>query len=229
MEKRGNIGLEEVTNDVYRATFETSEDMGRAFVRMQEHYENPVFRGKTFSFGEFRDWYVDNSPAGRRTGEFTYYNDWEGFNVPSHVVQAFKDGRFDPLSKDEKKLLECLKDVKSSKFYVLGTLNNASVATQKHETAHGLFYTNPDYQQAVLDVLREIPKDERAKMDRFLGDLAGYHPDVFDDEVHAYLLDRRALGRNGVSGDGLGKASKKIKAIYNQYFNAQKVDNEEKE
>ena len=41
--------------------------LASAFLRFQEHYESPKFRGEIFSLEEFMDWYAVE------VGNFTYY------------------------------------------------------------------------------------------------------------------------------------------------------------
>jgi hypothetical protein len=58
------------------------------------------------------DWYAE------RYGNFTYYQDWAGFNVPSTALQPFYEGRFDPLSEKEKALLRLFNGLRE-RFYVI--------------------------------------------------------------------------------------------------------------
>ncbi len=60
------------------------------------------------------DWYA------KRYGNFTYYEDWAGFNVPSTAMQPFYEGKFDPLSEKERQLLQLFEGTLSERFYVIG-------------------------------------------------------------------------------------------------------------
>jgi len=99
-----------LTDRIHLLIFPTQRDVTLTLLRFQEHYESPKFRGKIFSLEEFKRWYVANSPNGIKTGEFTYYTDWNGFNIPSYVLQPFRDGKFNPLSEQERKFLDIFKD-----------------------------------------------------------------------------------------------------------------------
>jgi hypothetical protein len=175
-----------ITTGINLLRFNTQRDLASTFLRFQEHYESPRFRGKVFTLEEYKEWYTQNSPEGRKTGEFTYYDDWDGFNIPSYVLTPFYQGKFDPLSRKEKTLLELLEE-ESKKFYVIGVFGEPKRAevTLKHEIGHGLFYTSPSYKEEVLRLTKQF---DLRKLKRELQSTAGYHPDVMEDEIHAYGL-----------------------------------------
>lgn len=171
-----------VREGIYLLKFEEQEKLASAFLRFQEHYESPEFRGKFFTLDEYKKWY-----EGER-GSFTYYSDWSGFNIPSHILAPFLEGKFDPLSDEEKVFLEHFKDI-SHPFYIIGLFGDINSDRAKtilqHETAHGLFYTKPDYKEKVLNVLK---KYDLTMLKDWLRSLGGYHETVLDDESHAYTL-----------------------------------------
>lgn len=177
------IEHQSVTNRIHLLIFGNQRDVTSTFLRFQEHYESPEFRGKIFSLEEFKRWYIQNSPKGKETGEFTYYTDWNGFNIPSSVLRPFYSGDFNPLSEQEKKFLKIFKDLQEP-FYVIGIHRETKKLNSflKHEVAHGLFYTDAEYKRKVLEVLsifdiEPIKEELRSK--------AGYHEQVLDDECHA--------------------------------------------
>lgn len=88
-----------IAKDIYLLRFKTQYELAATFLRVQEHYESPRFHGRIFSLEQFMDWYA------KRYGNFTYYEDWAGFNVPSTALQPFYEGKFDPLSEKEKEFL----------------------------------------------------------------------------------------------------------------------------
>jgi hypothetical protein len=218
MTESSNINLEEILANVFNVNFETQNELARTFVRFQEYFENPVFKGKTFRLDEFKDWYIANSPKGKKTGKFTYFQDWDGFNLPSDTLDPFYKGRFDPLSKEEIKLLDEFEPKRNTDFYMIGTYGDITIATMKHEISHGLFYTNPEYKKQVLQVVDNMDPEAKKMINQFLSESGGYHPDVWQDETQAYLLDRRCLGANKVSGKGLKNAGEKIKRIFKEFY-----------
>jgi hypothetical protein len=176
-----------VTNRIHLLIFDTQKDVASTFLRFQEHYESPEFMGKIFSLEEFKEWYVQNSPKGKETGEFTYYSDWNGFNIPSSVLRLFYQGKFDPLSEQERKFLERFKD-EPEPFYVIGVHKSTKKlkASLQHEVAHGLFFTDEHYRNEVLRLLTQFDTEPIREE---LRSKAGYHEQVLDDEVHAYSIN----------------------------------------
>ena len=169
-----------ITDKIFLLIFENQHEIASTFLRFQEHYESPKFRGKSFSLGEFKAWYSS------LRGDFTYYTDWNGFNIPSYILKPFYEGQFDPISDEEKEILNLFRDV-GDDFYVIGIhkdMKNVS-SFLKHEIAHGLFYTDSQYKDRVMEILSEFNLDEIKDELRSKG---GYHEEVLDDEVHAYSL-----------------------------------------
>ncbi len=171
----------QIANKVFLLVFENQFDITSTFLRFQEFYESPKFRGKVFTLEEFKKWYTSLK------GTFSYYTDWNGFNIPSHILQSFYSGDFDPLSDKEKKFLELFKEEKE-KFYIIGVHRNIKDISKllNHEVAHGLFYTDAKYHKRVLEIISkfdvgEVKNELRAK--------GGYSEEVLVDEVHAYALD----------------------------------------
>ncbi len=171
-----------IAENIYLLRFEDQTDLASTFLRFQEHYESPEFRGKFFTLDEYKKWYADTR------GGFTYYTDWTGFNIPSHILTPFLEGKFDPLSAEEKIFLEHFRDT-AHPFYIIGLsreLDSDKVQnTLSHETAHGFYYTKPEYRKMVDEVLQ---KYDLSKIKEWLSSLGGYHESVLDDESHAYTL-----------------------------------------
>lgn len=146
------------------------------FLRFQEYYENPQWRNKIFTLGQFKDWYS------REYGAFTYAEDWGGFNIPSYVLEPFKNGLFEPLTAEEQNLLDYFKH-RTDDFYIIGVSEPDS--TLDHEIAHGLYYTNSKYKNEVMRVLSQNNKNLK-EVHSFVKGMM-YHESVWLDEVHAYV------------------------------------------
>ncbi len=159
---------------IYLVEAPTQYLLASTFLRFQEHYESPKFRGKIFSLEEFMDSYAKDD------GTFSYFKDWEGFNLPSCVLRPFREGRFDPLTKKESRLLALFKDVPEP-FYVIGA-TKLDLETLRHEVVHALFYFDPVYRKKVLKLIRSYDTRNFRKALRN----KGYHPKVFEDEINAY-------------------------------------------
>jgi hypothetical protein len=166
---------------VFLVTFDSQYKLASTFLRFQEFYESRYFRGKAFSLEEYMDWYAD------KHGNFTYYQDWDGFNIPSEALGPFYAGRFDPLSQKEKNLLDLFRS-ESGKFYVIGLVSSNGVfkTDLKHELAHALFAVDASYRKAVLAALA---RHGTKALESWLFEL-GYSRAVLRDEVHAWVLSQ---------------------------------------
>jgi len=170
----------EILRNVFLLIFESQYELAATFLRFQEYYESPKFKGKAFSLEEYMDWYA------KENGNFTYYQDWSGFNVPSSALTPFHAGRFKPLSKKEQKLLKLFPKSRQ-RFYLIGLQASDGVPTSEtfqHELAHALFFIDPKYKRTVLELLE---KQNTTRTERELI-AAGYHPSVALDEIQAYLI-----------------------------------------
>jgi hypothetical protein len=164
-----------IADRIFVVRFDSQFALASTFLRFQEHYESPRFRNRVFSLEAFMDWYADNNG-----GEFSYYEDWSGFNVPSTTFEPFYQGKFDPLLRKEQRLLRLFRKERAP-FYVIGI---ADKAVLKHELAHALFFTRPGYKKAVLAAMRRYNTSAiRKQLVRL-----GYHRAVVIDEVQAYLV-----------------------------------------
>jgi len=176
-------------NGILLFEYPDAKSLGTAFVRVQEFYENPnpKFRGQYFKFIDFKKWYSKHFGKGK----FTYFTDYEGYNIPGEVVDKFVDLYFwEALHPTELKLLD--KTVKSSrhegKYYVIGAIKGHS-GTINHELSHAFFHLYPGYRKAVKTLLKrhkftDIKRYLTAKM---------YSKEVFEDEIAAYLMFDAAL------------------------------------
>jgi hypothetical protein len=161
-----------IADKVFLVRFDSQYALASTFLRIQEHHESPTFRNRVFTLEQFMDWYA------ARFGAFTYYEDWSGFNVPSTALQPFYDGAFGPLLRKEERLLRLFRR-EPPPYYVIGVADEADL---KHELAHALYFTQPEYRDDVRRAMR--PYDTTPLHKRLA---AGYHRSVWIDEVHAYL------------------------------------------
>ena len=192
-----------VAPNTYLISFDNTVNMCKTLLRFAEHYESPKFRNKIFTLKEFKAWYKTT-----RNGEFTYYHDWGGFNVPSYVFESFRQKKFNPLSEREKSFLGAIHNLKGLFYIIASTKNNTR--TILHETAHGLFYLNKEYRDKVVKILSK--HDTKAACRTLLK--GGYCKEVLPDELNAYILsgdmwvikDRRAIIR--------------LKELFNKYIAA---------
>lgn len=156
---------------------DSQDELGLTFMRFQEHYEGPEFKGKIFTQGQLKKWYSETY------GTNSYHYDWIGYNFPSSVLIPFKQGLFDPLTTEETRLLDLFK-YRNDDFYIIGAQNKNVL---RHELAHALYASNPMYKLSV-DKFISQNKNKLKKTIAYLTQ-KGYCKDVINDELQAYITD----------------------------------------
>jgi len=190
-----------VAKGIYLLRFRTQYELASTFLRIQEHYESPKFHSRIFSLEQYMDWYAE------RYGNFTYFEDWSGFNVPSTAFEAFYAGKFDPLSGKEKQLLGLFRGLRE-KFYVIGIYESGSLT---HELAHALYFTDDAYRESVRAAMRGY---DTSALARQIAD-AGYAKHVVADEMQAYIV--APSGEIGNELERLGPLRTKLRALFKRH------------
>jgi len=178
------LRLKKHTDLIYSITGKKNIAIAKAFVRFQEYYENPIFKGKKgFTLAQVEKWW-DKENQGEE-----YYTFWQGFNIPGWVIlDIIRTKKFYPLTRGEKQILKLLEDIPSNVLansVIIGIGTDIKDAFD-HEFAHGLYGTNKDYRRAQLGNVLLMDKQLRALMKAALKDV-GYHESVVEDEIHAYM------------------------------------------
>lgn len=194
---------------IYLIESQGRQDMAWMFMRFQEHYESPQFKGKTFSVEEFAHWYAT------KYGSFSYTKDWYGFNIPATVLASFRKGNFDPLTVQEQKLLEICRDA-GDNSYIIGVTPNAEYfkETVKHEFVHGAFHVNHFYRNEVKACLLDYRVKEVAVGLKKMG----YHKDVFADETNAYVLVEPETIQEHISIDNTKRLREDLNKVFQKHF-----------
>ncbi len=212
--------ISQLLKNIYHVNFDRQKDLCESFMRFQEHFESPEFRGKVFSIKEYKKWYRATSPGGIKSGRFTYNQDWTGFNIPSNILNPFYEGRFNPLSKKEKVFLKLFSDkISGPDFYIIGTFGDIQVSALTHEIAHALYFSDPEYREKMQSLIREIPEYDLRRIHDYFDSTGGYHPDVFEDETHAYVainMDYMEKNHN-ISSPELWEVHRRMKRIFDRY------------
>ena len=194
---------------IYLIESESRQDLAQMFMRFQEYYESPEFKGKTFTVDEFAHWYTS------KYGSFSYAKDWYGFNIPARVLAPFRQGNFDPLTVQEQKLLEICKEVNDNS-YIIGVTHDAEYfkETIQHEFVHGVFYTNPEYRKEVEACI----KDHDIKpINQGLRKM-GYCNEVAIDETNAYILTEPDTMKKFISVRNTHQLKQQLESIFKKYF-----------
>jgi hypothetical protein len=200
--------LKEVVKDIFHLEFPTPYLAGATLMRFQEYYESPKFHGKIFTLEEYMDYYA------AKHGGFTYCEDFIGYNFPSETLIPFYEGKFDPLSVKESKILEAF--LGKTEYYVIATASNSSSRYDDfiHELGHGLFRIDSEYREKVKKILSEV---DLKPIYEYLKD-AEYCRSQFLDEAHAVLLEEAmSFRRTGLKAQDYSVARKALRRIYMEH------------
>lgn len=156
---------------------DSQEELGNTFIRFQEYYESPQFKGKIFTLGQLRSWYSTEYGAN------TYQIDWSGFNFPSTVLKPFRDGLFDPLTQEEQNLLS-LFQYRHDSFYLIGA---QTPEVLRHELSHALYAYSVKYKILIDQLFKKYQKEIKL-ITKYILD-KGYDKSVINDELQAYITD----------------------------------------
>ena len=201
-----NVKSEIALPHIYVLTFDNQYELCMSFVRMQEFYESQKFRGKYFTLEEFIDYWAKEFGH----GSFDYPARWNGFNLPSKVIDKWiKAFERADIREKEDELLDAIDNLRGKeeavlpqKYYVIGVHAEQSDKTRQevieHEIAHALYYLNGDYKKACNKMLKKVGATVYEKTKGKLV-VAGYGENVLEDEMQAYFSTGGAP-RLGIKG-----------------------------
>ncbi len=201
--------LREVTDKVWVVEFDSYYNLAMTFLRYQEYYEspNPKFFRNPFMINEYVEWYSGGE-------EFTYHMDWLGFNIPSKFILDCQSNIPDPNEWDiiMNDIITKIKETSGDIFYLLG-IKEGDDDVLEHEVAHGLFFTNKDYQIEMMEIYDTLPDKVKNKVNSYLRESSGYSEEVFMDETQAYMS-------TGLPHElkSLDNYSKSFKDVFKRYF-----------
>lgn len=205
------VTLKEISENIFHLEFSTPHLMCSTLIRFQEYYECPKYKNKVFTLEEYMDWYAD------KFGDFTYFTEVAGFNMPSSVLDKFYAGKFDPLTRKEQWILKLFKKLSRNPFYIIATCKNSIDHENDliHEISHGLYYVNREYRNGVRKILAGADLSGIYEWLR----KRGYHKDHLFDEAHAILLeDAKSFGRCGQQASQYREVRRKLRANYDEHF-----------
>lgn len=198
--------IKKYSTNIICLEFPTAPDACDAMMRFQEYYESPEWKDKVFTRGQFLKWYSDTY------GAASYNQDWAGFNLPGEVFKPFIAGLFDPLTLAEQRIVDLVK-YKSDKFYVIAYgKEGLDPDTVKHELAHALYYTNPEYHKEMLKLASGT-----SILTEFLT-MKGYNTSVHNDETQAFISCDCKWLKDKYGIDVPADLEKKFKDVFTKYY-----------
>ena len=203
------FSLHKIRTGIYHLQFELGEELSAYFMRFQEFYESPAFRGKIFQIIDFIRWYSSTM----EDKKFSYLTDWGGFNLPVNKILELYPQIPDRNEYDDFMFCIAKKIIKDADgpAYLVGTSKEYKKALD-HEIAHGLFYIDEEYQKHMTLLVKELSLDLKQRLESVLKRM-GYVEDVFVDEIQAFL----ATGTNRWM-----RVSKDIKRPFEEFYEIRK-------
>lgn len=192
-----------VADKVWAIRADTQIEIGKAFIRFQEYYENADLRGrKDLTVRDIEKWWAQTR---EKDCKEPYYEYWTGFNIPGRIFleltmsPLFRTGAsvkeffcnlvgFPCFHKEEDQLLALLVDLSVDEIgssYFIG-LSNSSTDVLDHEMAHAFFALDARYKSTQLYNIGKLPPEIYRRIREDLLSV-GYHKDVIHDEIQAYL------------------------------------------
>jgi hypothetical protein len=171
--------VKKIKNRIYSVVVADDYDRAMLFLRAQEYYENPKFKGKIFDIWDFIKDYSKDKEG------FTYAKDWTGFNLPFNKASYLYDNlHIYSFTKYDTIFNTILGRIDCEDSYIIG-VDKLEGEIFNHELAHALYYTNQLYKEEV-DQLTSRLKD----YERYKGVLIGmgYDSKFVDDEIQANMI-----------------------------------------
>lgn len=175
--------LKKIKDRIYLLTFDDQYDLCMHFLRYQEFYESPKFKGRNFEIIDYMNWYHRKYSDDKT---FTYANDWSGFNIPGKIIFELNPIVKDP-NRYDRFMLSIAEYIgsKAEDFYLIGAHTN-DLDVIDHELAHGMYYTDDKYHEDMNDLLFKLPVESRRNLYTILEKI-GYDTYVLYDEAQAFL------------------------------------------
>lgn len=174
--------MKRVAKGIYFFKFKNQYESTFTMMRLQEYYESPLaaLRGKALRLEKFMDVYA------KKYGNFTYFTDWAGFNVPDYAVRGFEQAYYSlDMTDKEFMLLESISRIEDDKYYIIASHTDDAY---NHEVAHAFYYLRPQYKKDVDALIDSLPASDLKLLKKDLLRM-GYSDKkaIIYDETQAYL------------------------------------------
>ncbi len=177
-----------VPNKIIHCEAPTHSELNHGMIRLEEFYESPYkeIRGQFFTIAFYKKMYA----AYTKNAKFSYWDTWEGHNIPGHIIRDFyKVFAHNTLTVFEIQLKRYLISnglLHSKKqFYIISSVHFKE-STIVHELAHAFYYLYPEYKAKMNKYIHQLSAPLYKKLQRRFKKM-GYIDAVFDDEMQAYL------------------------------------------
>jgi hypothetical protein len=179
--------VKKIRDRIYSVVVADDYDRAMLFLRAQEYYENPKFKGKIFDIWDFiKDYSINNSG-------FTYAKDWTGFNLPySKASFLYENLPVHSYTKYDFIFNTILYNINCKDSYIIG-VNKLKGEIFDHELAHALYYTDKDYKNQVDKLTANLENYNGYK--RMLIKM-GYDSKFVYDEIQANMISGEFTDRS---------------------------------
>lgn len=214
-----SIELYHVGDHIYAIRIKDDHSRAMLFMRPQEFYESAFEEiiKKQFKTSRFMNMYKQH--YGKQ--EFTYGDDWSGFNIPSDVLE---DCMFnidsDDINTYDNVMLSIISDIKKAegdnKYYLLGVdeLDNDLL---EHEFAHAMYYTLPEYKLAVNELTSKCDPVIKDAMYKCITEY-GYADHVLPDEMQAYMSTGLGSVMEEMDIPNIEEEMEKYREVFEVYY-----------
>jgi hypothetical protein len=214
-----SIQLFHTGDHIWTIKIEDSHSRAMLFLRAQEYYESAfenIIR-KQFQFSKYMDTYKQH--YGKQ--EFTYGEDWSGFNIPSTILEECMMNIPEvEMNNYDKIMIDIIKTIKSyegdSKYYILGVdeLNNDLL---EHEFAHAMYFTLPEYKKEMDRITSECDDEIKAEMFKCITDY-GYADHVLPDEFQAYMATGLGSAMEDAEIEDIDEWMVEFREVFEEYY-----------
>ena len=190
------------------------------FMRCQEFYESafPEIVRTQFKTSKFIDMYKLH--YGRQ--EFTYGDDWSGFNIPSHILEEcifnIDPSDINTYDKIMLSIVNKIKDLEGSNRYYLLGVDQLDNDLLEHEFAHAMYYTLPEYKKSTDYLTSKCDISIKDMMYKCISDY-GYADHVLSDEMQAYMGTGLASKMIQMNLPNIKEEEKKYRNLFIKYYN----------
>jgi len=177
------LKINEIYPNIHHIKFKNQYEITSTMMRISEFYESnvPKICGKWFTVWQLMDAYA------KKFGNFTYFTDWRGYNIPGNVLRKFfKLYNKEDLTKKEKEIYAITYNLicSNKKFYLIMTYEDDDI---NHELAHAFWNIYPEYKKYMKKLIKEYKYTKEFKKLLFK---EGYNNKVIEDEIQAYFAER---------------------------------------